>query len=131
MHELPITQGILDLVLEHAARAGGGRVTDVHVVAGELSGVVDECIVFYWDLISEDTIAERARLHIRRVPLEFECRQCGAVFPPRDDDFGCAACGSDSVRVVSGDGVRVESIDVEPLAAAAASVQNPRQEPEP
>jgi hydrogenase nickel incorporation protein HypA/HybF len=120
MHELPITQGILDVVLEHAHRGGGGRVTDVHVVAGELSGVVDECIVFYWDVISRETLAEGARLRIRRVPLEFECRGCGAVFPPGDDDFACPTCGGDRVRVVSGDGVRVEAIDVEPLAAAGA-----------
>ncbi|MCP3903103.1 MAG: hydrogenase maturation nickel metallochaperone HypA [Planctomycetes bacterium] len=129
MHELPITQGILDLVIEHAERAGGGRITDVHIVAGELSGVVDECIVFYWDIISDGTAAERARLHIRRVPLEFECRECGAVFPPRDDDFACPTCEGDSVRVASGDGVRVEAIDVEPFATATVAVENRGEDP--
>jgi hydrogenase nickel incorporation protein HypA/HybF len=113
MHELPITKGILDLVVEHADRASAGRVTDVHVKAGELSGVVDDCIAFYWDIISRGTVAEGARLHIRRVPLEFECRACGVVFPPAGEDFTCPTCGGVSVRVASGDGVRVEAIDVE------------------
>ena len=32
MHELPITQSILDLVVDHARRAGATRVTDVHLI---------------------------------------------------------------------------------------------------
>ncbi|MBT8484751.1 MAG: hydrogenase maturation nickel metallochaperone HypA [Phycisphaerales bacterium] len=128
MHELPITQGILDLVVEHAGRAGAARVTDVHVVAGELSGVVDECIGFYWEIISRETIAAGACLHIRRVPLAFECRGCGARFAHEDGDFTCPTCGDASVRVASGDGVRVEAIDVEEVADAVTTGQNRAEE---
>jgi hydrogenase nickel incorporation protein HypA/HybF len=115
MHELPITQGILDLVLEHARRAAAAAVTDVHLVIGELSSVVDDSVQFYWDIISADTPAAGATLHFRRVPLQFECRDCNALFAPEGTDFTCPACRGPRVVVATGDDLRVEAIDVESI----------------
>jgi len=124
MHELPITQTMLDLVLEHADRAGGGRVTDIHVVIGALSSYVDDSIQFYWDIISRGTPADGARLHFRRVPLQFECRTCHALFTPDGESFRCTACSSDRVRVAAGDEMRVEAIEVEEAPAASATARS-------
>jgi hydrogenase nickel incorporation protein HypA/HybF len=121
MHELSITQGILDLVLEAAAREGGGRVTAIDLVVGELSSIVDDSVQFYWDLIAEDTPAAGAVLRFRRVPLQFECRRCRALFEPRDGDFDCRHCGAADVRVAAGDELRVESFDLEPRTPARSS----------
>ncbi len=113
MHELAITQSLLELVLEHAARAGGGRVSGVHVVSGELSGVVDDSVRFYWDAVSEGTVAAGATLHFRRVPLIFECLACGSHFAPASTTFDCVDCGGRQVRVTSGREFRLEGIDLE------------------
>lgn len=126
MHELPMAQEILEIVLEHAARAGATRVTDIHMVLGELSGVVDECIGFYWDLLSADTPAAGARLHFRRTPFLLQCLECGLEFTPDGAGFACVHCRSGSVRVSGGDEFRVEAIDVdaapgEPAARAQAA----------
>jgi len=119
MHELPITQNILDLALEHTAKAGGGRITGIHLVVGELSRVVDDCIQFYWDLISEGTPAEGAVLHFKRTPLVFSCRDCKKTFEPQDDlTYRCPGCGGSRVRVEGGDEFRLEALDVEPLETA-------------
>jgi hydrogenase nickel incorporation protein HypA/HybF len=121
MHELSVTQGILDLVLEAAAREGGGRVTAIDLVVGELSSIVDDSVQFYWDLIAEDTPAATAVLRFRRVPLQFECRGCRALFEPRAEDFACPHCASDDVRVAAGDELRVESFDLDPEPSARSS----------
>ncbi|HOX24315.1 MAG TPA: hydrogenase maturation nickel metallochaperone HypA [Candidatus Krumholzibacteria bacterium] len=113
MHELAVTQGILDLVLDAARREGGGRVTAIDLVVGELASIVDDSVQFYWDLIAEDTPAAGARLRFRRVPLQFECRSCRALFERKGDVFACPACGHDGVRVAAGDELRVESFDLE------------------
>lgn len=113
MHELPITQSILDLVVDHARRAGATRVTDVHLVIGELSRVVDDSVQFYWDILTEGTMAAAATLHFRRVPFQLECQDCAIVFEPNDSSFQCAGCGGGRVRVVGGDDLRVDAIDVE------------------
>jgi hydrogenase nickel incorporation protein HypA/HybF len=117
VHELPITQGILDLVLDHAARAGAGRVTAVHLVIGGLSGVVDDAVRFCWGLISEGTPAQGAALHFRRVPLRLSCQECAALFAPDGVSFDCPACGARATRVAEGREFRVESIDVEDQVA--------------
>jgi hydrogenase nickel incorporation protein HypA/HybF len=118
MHELPITQSILDLVLSHAVKAGGGPVKRVHLVVGELSRVVDESVSFYWNILTEGTAAEGSELHFQHVPLEMECRECRRVFRPGNLTFHCPSCDAVRVRVVGGRDLRVEAIDVDVPAEA-------------
>ena len=113
MHELPIAESVLKLALEHAERAGGGRITGLHLRIGRLSSVVDESLQFYWDIISEDTPAEGARLHFHRIPLKFRCRECGGSFEPDEEDFICPHCGSARVRVIQGNEFHLDAIDLE------------------
>jgi hydrogenase nickel incorporation protein HypA/HybF len=113
MHELPIAQSILDISLRHAGQAGAKNITDLHLVIGRLSYVVDDSIQFYWDMIAKDTIAEGAKLHFRRVPAEFLCLDCNQRYSPDGEVLACPYCQSTRVKVVAGDEFRLESIDVE------------------
>ena len=113
MHELPVTQSILEIALKHADKAKAGRITDLHIVMGELSKFVDESIQFYWDIIARDTIAEGARLHFRIVPAEFQCMACFQVYKPDDEDFSCPNCGAVGVKIIAGEEFALEAIDVE------------------
>jgi hydrogenase nickel incorporation protein HypA/HybF len=111
MHELSITEHLLEITLRHAAEAGAERVTDLHLVVGELSSIVDDSVQFYWDIISEGTTAAGARLHFRRVAAELVCQSCGARYSPREA-LPCPACGSDRIRVVAGEEFYLDAIDV-------------------
>ena len=74
MHELSITESILEIALRHS---GEQRITDLRLVIGELSTLVDESVQFYWDIVSEGTPAAGATLHFRRVPAQLTCQTCG------------------------------------------------------
>ena len=113
MHELPITEGLLNLALKHANQAGAERITQLNLVIGQLASVVDDSIQFYWDIISKDTIAEGAKLEFRRVPAVLHCWNCEAEFTPNGRDYLCPQCGSARVKVVAGDDFLLESIDVD------------------
>jgi hydrogenase nickel incorporation protein HypA/HybF len=113
MHELPITEGLLNLALKHANQAGAKRITQLNLVIGQLASVVDDSIQFYWDIISKDTIAEGARLEFRRVPAVLHCWNCEAEFSPNGRDYLCPQCGSARVKVIAGDDFLLESIDVD------------------
>jgi hydrogenase nickel incorporation protein HypA/HybF len=113
MHELAVTQSILEISLRHAQKADAKRVTDINLVIGQFSSIVDDSVQFYWDIIANGTLAEGAILHFDRIPGEMTCGSCGHTFHPSDKAFECPACASGFVRISKGDEFRVESIDVE------------------
>lgn len=113
MHELSVARSILDLALAHASRAGASRVTAIRLTVGDLTHLVDGSVQFYWDILSQGTPAEGARLHITRDPLRMECRACGTRFHPDGSDYRCPACSEQRVRVAAGDDLRMDSIDVD------------------
>ncbi len=113
MHELSVTQSVLELALRHAERAHARSVTDLYLVIGALSSVVDSSVQFYWDIVSEGTAAEGARLHFERVPMRLQCRTCRQQFTPAGDSFDCPSCASSAVRVVDGDQFYLQSIDIQ------------------
>jgi len=113
MHELSVTQGMLEIALRHAQQAGAQRITHINLVIGDLSSIVDDSVQFYFDIISQDTIAEGARLIFQRLPATFRCWDCGNTFTPNGRDFTCPQCGGPKVEVIAGNEFRVESIEVE------------------
>ena len=113
MHELPITQSILEIALRHAREAGADQICDLYLVIGQLASIVDDSVQFYWDFVSKGTPAEGARLHFRRIPAAFRCRNCGRSFQLSEGDFACPDCGSSSLQITAGEEFYVEAIDVE------------------
>ena len=112
MHELPITESILEIATRHADQAGALRVTDIHLVIGQLSSIVDESISFYWDIVSDGTVAEGAELHFRRIQTEMLCLECNHSYHPGVANLACPECQSTKVRVIAGEEFSLEAIEV-------------------
>ncbi len=113
MHELAVTQSILEISLRHAEQANASRITDINLMIGQFSSIVDDSVQFYWDIVAQDTIARGAVLHFNRIPGEMTCGTCGHIFQPSDETFVCPSCSSPKVRITKGEEFQVESIDVE------------------
>lgn len=113
MHELSVTQSLLEIALRHAERAGAHRILQLNLVIGELSSIVDDSLQFYWDIISRGTIAEGARLRFERTPGILQCLGCGHAFPLNGRDYTCPVCGEERVVAAGGDDFRLESIEVD------------------
>ena len=113
MHELSITQSILFIALEQAKTAQTNKINKINLTIGELTGVVDECVQFYFDIISKDTIASEASLSFDRPPTRLRCRNCSATFSPDNLSWNCPNCREQTVEIVSGRECYVESIEVQ------------------
>jgi hydrogenase nickel incorporation protein HypA/HybF len=110
MHELSVTQSVLDIAMKNA---GARKIKQINLVVGQFSSIVDDSVQFYWDIISKDTIAEGSVLHFERIPGEMTCQTCGTAFRPTGETFNCPSCSSLLVRITKGEEFQVESIDVE------------------
>jgi hydrogenase nickel incorporation protein HypA/HybF len=113
MHELSVTESILEIALRHANQANASRISDLYLVIGQLSSIVDDSVEFYWDLIAKDTIAEGAKLHFRRLPTQLKCLDCSFPFQPENGNFTCPKCQSTKIKILSGDEFYMEAIEVD------------------
>ena len=82
MHELPITENILEIALRHAKQANARKINTIYLVIGQLASIIDDSVQFYWDIIAKDTIAEGAVLSFKRLPATLQCQECSLRFTP-------------------------------------------------
>jgi hydrogenase nickel incorporation protein HypA/HybF len=108
MHELAITQGIVDAV---TARTGEAQVAAVRLRVGRLSGVVPDAVRFCFDLVTEATPLAGARLDIEQPEGHARCHSCGSDFALSDLILLCP-CGSADVEVTAGSELAVASVEV-------------------
>lgn len=114
MHELPITQSIVKIACEEAEKHNAKKVYEIRIKVGELSGLVPECIQYYYDIVSEGTIAKGAKIIVDKVQMKMHCNECSY-----EDEFSnvegssCPRCGSNSVKVLGGNEFYIESMEVE------------------
>ncbi len=125
MHEMAVTQSILDIALQHAERNGARRVTALNLVIGQLSSIVDDSVQFYWDIISKNTLCEGAILHFERIPAQMTCQECGHSYSLSHGLEACPHCGSFHIRVIAGDEFRLESIEIEEAAVDQTAAASP------
>ena len=113
MHEYSITESLLALALEKANEAKAGKITRINLVVGELSGVVGDCVQFYFDFLSKKTIASGAELSFETKPTQVRCQKCDNIFTPVDHDWSCPGCHEIGIEIISGRECYMESIEVE------------------
>jgi hydrogenase nickel incorporation protein HypA/HybF len=113
MHEMAVTHEILSIALRHAANAKARRVTEIHLVIGQLSSYVDDSVSFYWDIIAKGTPCEGATLRFQRTPARLGCEDCGAEYDLVGELTACPKCSSARVRVIGGTEFRLDAIVVD------------------
>jgi hydrogenase nickel incorporation protein HypA/HybF len=118
IHELSVTNAVLEIALDHAARVQGrkvNRVRSIKLKVGCMRDVVDEYMQQYFTYISRGTLAEGASLSIEHVPIVFACDACGATYSVGFLQLGeekCSGCGGDQATLISGREFSVEGIEV-------------------
>ena len=112
MHELAVTESILSIANQAAAENHGSKVTDIYLVIGQLSSIVDDSVQFYWDHISQGTVSEGATLHFERRPAILRCKSCDHKYPLGEILQRCPKCQSTDVYIESGEELLVDHIDI-------------------
>lgn len=111
MHERPLTQKIVESILECLKDYPEGQVTALRVNVGEIYHLVPESVRTHFESLAVGTPLHGARLDLVEVPLQVRCKACGQVGGVEDHHAPlCSMCGSLSVENVVGHEIQVQSV---------------------
>jgi len=113
IHELPLTQKILSVVLQYAEFNDAEKVLEVCIEIGELRDFVESITQKYWDYLSKGTIAEGAKIKFYRVPVSSICHSCSNIFSfdfRKPEKSSCPVCGSFDSELLTGTELEVKEI---------------------
>ena len=113
MHELAITEGIMEAAIPAAKEAGAEKILEIRLKIGELSGVIPECINEYFNVISKGTIAEGAKIKVEKISVRIKCSSCGFEGTIEKRKIYCPVCKERNFRIIAGREYYVDSLEVE------------------
>ena len=114
MHELSIVEALIEQVKREIERSGhGGRIQRLDLRVGRLSGVNCDSLRFAFELLSTDTILERAEIHIDQPKAVTHCHDCDAKVELDELEIKCPKCDSPNITIEGGQELLLESIELE------------------
>ena len=113
MHELSVTESILEIASSHGRKAGAVQVTQINLVIGRLSSIVDDSVQFYWEMLSEGTICAGSKLTFQRLPAILHCTSCQNDYQIEQELTPCPKCSSYQTTIIGGEEFYVDSIEIE------------------
>ncbi|MEK6776682.1 MAG: hydrogenase maturation nickel metallochaperone HypA [bacterium] len=112
MDGLTVTREILKQLIEKAQSEGASRITRIEIEVGELSGLDTKEIQTHFENLSQDTLAQGAKLSIIPIPLKVRCLSCSTEYNAGGFKMTCSHCGSISSELISGNELRVKEMEV-------------------
>lgn len=120
MHELAVAQALVEqveaVIREHDATAA----SLIRVRIGPLAGVVPELLENAFPLVAAGSRMEHARLEFTEAPIRVRCGTCGAESAATMNRLVCGDCGDWRTRILSGDELLLESVELETTPASVS-----------
>jgi len=113
MHEMSLTQGVLNILEDYAKTNDFKKVKKVWLEIGQLSHVQPDAMTFCFDAVMKDSIADGAELEIIETPGQAMCVDCGEEMKITTRIAQCPKCESYKLHISGGDEMRVKELEVE------------------
>ena len=113
MRERDAIQSILTKALLKARESNAKRLRSLLLAVGEISELDPGFLQKHWEELSRGTIAEHARLQIRLITAEVQCMACFRKYHPIQGEIRCPYCGSYGAKILAGEELRLESIELD------------------
>jgi hydrogenase nickel incorporation protein HypA/HybF len=112
MHELSIAHGIVQAVRQHLPVGERRAVKSVTLRLGDFARLAPESLELCFEMASEGTAVQGAKLKITNVPIRCDCKKCGSGFEDGRFISICPNCGSAEVELISGDEMDVVEVEL-------------------
>lgn len=116
MHELSVCLALIEQVEKIARHHNASQVTEIVVRLGPLSGVEPDLLRHAYPLAAVSSLAEHAALVIEAADVVVRCSQCGEESRATANRLLCGACNDYRTRIVSGDEMILQRIELAPAA---------------
>lgn len=113
MHELSLTENLIEIAVKHARREHATRVNSLTMEIGVLSGVMPEAVEFAFEACSKGTLVEGATLQILRIPAIGRCRECGTESAIGSLLDSCSECNSYALDILKGQEMALTEMEVD------------------
>jgi hydrogenase nickel incorporation protein HypA/HybF len=122
MHEFAFAYNIFQVAEETAKKYNAKKITEVLLEIGELTLIVPDLLKKSFEMATQGSIAEGAKLIIEMVPGEIKCRNCGKVSKVSLSEeakltglqlFQCRYCESKNTEILSGKKANVKNIRIQ------------------
>jgi hydrogenase nickel incorporation protein HypA/HybF len=111
MHELGITENIIEIALKHAQ---GKKINRITLEIGQLSAILPDSIEFCFDACRLGTPLENTVLEMIEIPGLARCHRCGTEFAIAEP-FGICECGSMDLVFIQGQELQIKELELEEL----------------
>ena len=114
MHEMSTMVRMVNLACGRAEKEGGGKLKEISISVGEMTGILPVYLQKYFPAASKGTPAEGAVLKIREVPITVKCMDCGTVYEPeKASGRACPECGSIRAHILTGRELTLDQVVLE------------------
>ncbi len=118
MHEMSLTVSLLDIVREEMKKHNAAKLLLVRVRYGALANVVPEALAMAFEVLTQGSELEGARLALDEEPVLLSCGGCAREFRPETTAAArfapCPSCGEElGHTVLTGKELYIDHIEVE------------------
>jgi len=113
MHEISIAESLVAVAEQKARDLNSRPIQVIKVRLGEFTTIAREALEFAFEIASQGTLAEFARLEIEIVPMVVRCVVCETDTKPMNGiRLICTECGF-PMEIISGEELQIEYIEIE------------------
>ncbi|MCE7913875.1 MAG: hydrogenase maturation nickel metallochaperone HypA [Nitrosomonas sp. PRO4] len=112
MHEMSLAENIVQLIEEAACQQSFTLVKTVWLEIGQLACVEQASLRFYFEVLTQNSIACQAKLEIIEIAGQALCSQCQVKIPIASYHEACPYCSGCNLQITAGDCMRIKELEV-------------------
>ena len=110
MHELSIVTSIIKTAEYEVETTGGGKIVEIILEIGKLSGVELQSLHFIWELCAKDSVLDNSKVTILEPEGKASCAECETEYRLEKIYDSCPQCNSPFKNIISGKELKIKKL---------------------